>query len=118
MQLCQRYYEKSYDINAVPGTGTNIYSNKTLSSTAFILSQSFFPCKVAKRASGGTVTIYSYNAGASGFTGESNTGGVYVADRAVSVNYISSNGFGFQAAAGAFTVGNFQSFEWALSSEL
>jgi hypothetical protein len=116
--MCQRYYEKSYNVEVVPGTATNLYANKTLSSTAFILSQSFFPCKVTKRASGGTVTIYSYVTGASGFTGESNTGGVYVADRAGSVNYISSNGFGFQATAGAYTTGNFQSFEWTLSSEL
>jgi hypothetical protein len=116
--MCQRYYEKSYDINAVPGTGTNVYSNKTLSSTSFILSQSFFPCKVTKRASGGTVTIHSYASGASGFTGETNTGGTYIADRAGSINYISSNGFGFQATAGAYTTGNFQSFEWTLSSEL
>lgn len=62
LQLCQRYYEKSYDINIVPGTGTAVgrhivvtgTSNETASSVIFTTVK----YKVPKRASA-TRTIYS-----------------------------------------------------------
>lgn len=66
LSLCQRYYEKSYDIDVAPGTATNtgeiICVAAATGTTAAITSMLF---KVQKRISGPTVIGYSNSTGAS-----------------------------------------------------
>ena len=66
LQLCQRYYEKSYALGTVPGTITSVnavHIGTVITSTTSIYGASF-QWMVTKRATP-TVTIYHYNTGAS-----------------------------------------------------
>jgi hypothetical protein len=68
LQMCQRYYEKTYDLNVVPGTNNVVGYQQTYltalpSNTQTIALQANF--KVQKRTAP-SFTPYSYNTGASG----------------------------------------------------
>jgi hypothetical protein len=90
LQLCQRYYEKSYDIGVVPGTnavngyiisptGTNtVVNNVVFNGPSY---------KVNKRISSPTIVIYGYSGGTSRVSGAS-TG----ADLAASSGILNSTG--------------------------
>ncbi len=66
LQLCQRYYEKSYDINTTPGTPTtdagSIFFRAALTATQTFGSVIF----TSKKRSAPTITVYSVVTGASG----------------------------------------------------
>jgi hypothetical protein len=74
LYLCQRYYEKSYNLDVQPGTITNLGNEcKALaggSSNAVQYSVKIVP----KRVNSYTATIYSSQTGASGKTYEAGTG--------------------------------------------
>lgn len=67
LQLCQRYYEKSYNIDVTPGTGSSGPGLYDITATSNNGSNAYVPIffKVSKRATP-TVTGYSYSAGTSG----------------------------------------------------
>ena len=68
LQHCQRYYEKSYDININPGTVTfagNVAWGGNAGTTTALYTHSR-PFAVSKRVAP-TITIYSPNTGAQGF---------------------------------------------------
>jgi hypothetical protein len=67
LQLCQRYYSKSYALSTVAGTATNTgaFMHPYTSATGNILRQTI-PFKVTMRAAP-TVSIYGGNTGASGY---------------------------------------------------
>lgn len=112
LALCQRYYEKSYDVGVVPGTGGNLSGyaaygwnsiNRPLNSVAFA---------VEKRISA-TVFIYNSNSGASG-TMRNADAATDVASSVVfagSKNFVAING-------GAGTLGNAIHYHWTASAEL
>lgn len=85
LELCQRYYEKSYDINTAPGTATN---NGIMYETGSAFTIRY---KQRKRIFNPTVVGYSPNSGASG-NGYDFTGAV---DRVFNGAVTGDTGFGF-----------------------
>ncbi len=65
MQLCQRYFQKSYDYNEVPGTASSGTRMWTFPATATMFTQTIFPYHIEMRKIP-IVTIYSFN-GTAGF---------------------------------------------------
>ncbi|CAM6005514.1 unnamed protein product [Sphagnum balticum] len=103
--MCQRYYEKSYDLSLAPGTsGTTALNtgrpdNALSTSDFYTLGWQLF--KTTKRASP-TITLYSANSGTSGkFYDQQAT-----ADVAASAGQIGTNAFK-GAGAGSLTAGTY-----------
>lgn len=98
---CQRYYEKSYNVNVLPGTVTNVGSHicttPAIASTVGLMST---PFKVFKRASAAYVS-YSPLSGASNTVGANSYGTSYV------VICEGSEGCGTIVAASSFGVGQY-----------
>lgn len=110
LALCQRYYEKSYDLNTVPGTADVAgcaYTISTSWNTAYF--NNVF--KVTKRTTP-TFTAYSTNNGATGVASINNTS-TNVAINAG--NSIGTNGYSFYISNN----GNYGAFaHWTASAEL
>src|ERR1019366_3637097 len=113
--LCQRYFEKSYDLATVPGT-VNFYGvvENVFQASSMTVIGCAFSFKVRKRQNGATLVIYSPNTGAANKAYESYlssadiTPTVRTAGEMGSSMYISfpvQNGGGTQ-------------FHWTASSEL
>ena len=122
LQLCQRYYEKSYDISVVPGTATSnseyasfygFGATSTGSSTNAIEAY-LSPYKVTKRASP-TVTSYS-NSGTSGQATRFYTGVSPAGDVTNTINNITSQNFKANVASGSAANSFFMN--WTASAEL
>ena len=122
LQLCQRYYEKSYDISVVPGTATSnseyasfygFGATSTGSSTNAIEAY-LSPYKVTKRASP-TVTSYS-NGGTSGQATRFYTGVSPAGDVTNTINNITSQNFKANVASGSAANSFFMN--WTASAEL
>lgn len=64
LQMCQRYYEKSYLVGVTPGTATKY--GRVLWDTSIANSHTYVAYAVAKRAAP-TITLYSPESGASGY---------------------------------------------------
>lgn len=105
---CQRYYEKSYDIDIVPGTVNSLGANEVLISTAIasgvnLTSVRFMTPKRAQAA----VTLYSTSTGASGKVADLN-GAADVTAVAANLGF---NGYQCQNnSGGALTAG--RNFRW------
>ena len=110
LQLCQRYYEKTYDQSVVPGTGGSdrgAFFTVRIDSvgggrTAF---------KVTKRATP-TVTVYSPTSGTAGQARNYSTS----SDYAASAQSIGENGF--YLLVGSATNGHGLGIQYVASSEL
>lgn len=114
--LCEKYYQKSYDLAILPGSVTSLGVHQTTAATAFILANGTVYFKKRFRATP-TVTIYSPNSGTSGVAGEYNTGGTFVADRAVGSTFIGQTTTIIQVS-GTATVGNDIRFHWTADAGL
>ena len=119
LALCQPYFEKSYDIAAVPGAaGGNVAGmHQSGTITVWLLSGSIIYFKVTKRAVP-TIVFYSPENGVSGMAAEVNAASAFVANRSVTTTSTSQSGFNTQAAGGAFVVGNQERYQWTATSEL
>lgn len=115
LQLCQRYYQKSYELDQAPGT-----SGLSTNGFGFIPSStrtgqpnagfSFFqPMRDVP-----TVVIYSTNTGASGYIYDFNASG----DVAVSSTTVGECGVFEMNFAGAHVVGNRNYWHWTADAEL
>ena len=120
LALCQRYYEKSYSADDVPGTASRGSVASFVTSTVNGYIYGFCSYKVQKRAKP-TVTIYSYS-GTAGFG--SGGDGTNLAANALSVanetNFSGTNGFLMQNNSGGTITptGNNVLFNWVASIEL
>ena len=118
LALCQRYFEKSYDMGIVPGTSTDncIGGQGIAIATNYTLSNTYY--KVPKRISGNTVTIYAYD-GTSGsissFNGTGNMGATGVTSLKVG-----ETGFAGVIKSGGtnFTINSYYWWQWTSSAEL
>jgi hypothetical protein len=99
LALCQRYFEKSYDIATVPGTITFTGSESYIASgtSSFVYAGVRF--KVTKRISGSTVTTYPTVSGAAGnwtYNGANNfaSSGLSIGDTGCTIqfNTVPANG--------------------------
>jgi hypothetical protein len=116
LALCQRYYEKSYNIDVAPGTvsdvGRVIARNVTVDTFGFPSVKVDF--KVTKRATP-TIVRYSTNDGASG--------NIYITSPAGNstsnmVNDISMSGFNFYTVSNITNLGGLASMQWVSEIEL
>lgn len=110
LALCQRYYEKSYNADAVPGAVTyggmeiiNIDDNAQQNQGVRY--------KVSKRSGTQTVTLYNPDTGSTSTPIRTNTGNDYAA----TANFPGDNGFFIDFTP---SVGNFARFHWTCSSAL
>jgi hypothetical protein len=111
LALCQRYYEKSYDIGTIAGASTITGACKYVSPRTVNPSDDIFSvCYLASKRSSPTVTIYS-TTGASGnirnisSATDVASGGVTSGENSYSVRW-------------SMTDGNFYGWQWISSSEL
>ncbi|MFA5378671.1 MAG: hypothetical protein WC455_23165 [Dehalococcoidia bacterium] len=114
--LCQRYYEKSYNVATAPGTALGPGPSIRIiinANTAYYGEKYYL---VPKRVST-TPTIYSLYSGNSGVIAEYNPSVVWVADRDVIVSGPSQIGWGNLACAG-LTANNTMRYHWACDAEL
>ena len=116
LALCQRYYEKSYNVGVAVGTVTNVgrVLSRNVTTDALGFPNVKVDFRVAKRATP-TVTRYSTNDGASG--------NVYIDSPAGNsatnmVNDIGESGFNFYTTSNIVNLGGIASMQWAASSEL
>jgi hypothetical protein len=115
--MCQRYYEKSYSLDTVPGTATAtgmvIYPSTDQATTQFVGGTQTY--RVEKRAA---ATISAWDvAGNSARTSLYTTGGLGRTDNNNNINTLVSSTSGFYAiisCAGA----NFPALQWVASIEL
>lgn len=100
LALCQRYYEKSYNIDVVPGTGSSAAGlfDGGVTSNAGSVAYTTIYYKVTKRANA-TVTGYSYSAGTAGSWAYDRNGGSSIAS---TVNFGSN---GQNSTSASFNVG-------------
>lgn len=117
LALCQRYYEKSYELETVPGTSANPGSHwfPSFGNTANVFSSVNF--KVTKRASP-SVSVWDLigNANCASWANSAATVGHTVA-QSVPVQYVGNSGIVFRQSNGistAVTAG----YHWAASAEL
>jgi hypothetical protein len=110
LQLCQRYFEKSYNIGTVAGTSTNTNKGSFVTATGNIFWRWTQNYRVSKRADS-TFTIYS-TTGASGSVRLSNA-----SDLAVSTEDAGENATAIYVSRNA-TVGDFFWWQWTASAEL
>jgi hypothetical protein len=111
LALCQRYYEKSYDIGTIASASTITGACKYVSPRTVNPSDDIFSvCYLASKRSSPTVTIYS-TTGASGnirnisSATDVASGGVTSGENSYSVRW-------------SMTDGNFYGWQWISSSEL
>jgi hypothetical protein len=114
IQACQRYYEKSYNLETTPGTSTTVGAMTWMQTGSFggaYGSERLF--RVSKRATP-TVTMYS-TTGASGNIRDL----VGAADVAVTPTGAGENSVGRpDKTSGNFTASNPYTWQWVASSEL
>lgn len=128
LQMCQRYYEKSYDINTAPGTSTVeglfiSYQNQGAPTTVSYLG-SFIFFKVPKRITATGYTAYVYDNLGNGGTGAAmkcirgTTNVSNATNQTASINSSVSNMFTLAVSSGSGTAGNDIGFHWAVDAEL
>lgn len=118
LQMCQRYYEKSYPVDTPPGTDQTGLENAFAITEAFsttVLAPSANQYKMTKRISA-TVTVYSY-IGTSGkispYASGSNNTGTLTLSRGGQAGFAT-----ITSSSAEFTVGSFYWYAWAADAEL
>jgi hypothetical protein len=117
LQLCQRYYEKSYDLDVKPASiadGGRCFSEI---STSYRLYTSSISYKAAKRIVT-TITAYSAYNGAVGYCAEYSAGPVFVHNRAIAASTSGQGAAQLAGTNGDLTVGNYVRFHWSVDAEL
>jgi len=114
LALCQRYYEKSYDLTIAPGTASadGFIRHLALDATKFYdWGNTWY--KVEKRASITPIFYSFYNANTTGVWSKEGTG-----DVAISTYPFNAKGFGAYSAGNALAPGYNYLAHWACSAEL
>lgn len=112
LDLCQRYYEKSYDLSVVPGTITTTGVARVHAQATSNYISVYLSFKKTKQRSSGTATVYNPSTGAVG---------TWVADAtniAVGAAAIGSSGMTVSASNVQTTVNQFISGHWTIETEL
>lgn len=114
--LCMRHFQKSYNMEDVPGTNTRVGAYVSGIINGFFLSAPIPPFMVPMRATP-AVTIYAARNGQVGNGSEVNSGGVYVANRAITAGNIGQKSF--QAGgSNTLTAGSTIEFHWTANARL
>ena len=115
LALCQRYYEKSYDIDMPAGSLTKAGASTSIQNTAFLLAAGTTRFNVPKRATP-TIAVYSCETGTANVLSEYDPASLFVADRSISIQ-AAKNSF-YLIGAGTLIAGNFANFQWIANAEL
>jgi len=93
LALCQRYYEKSYDLTVAPGTNTGEYNGNICSSFTLNtgIHSAYVQYKVSKRTTP-TITLYDL-AGSANYVSYANPGTSPTNGKNAGTSFISQNGF-------------------------
>ncbi len=116
LALCQRYYEKSYNLASAPGTAERNGAFVSTLSTVYLFAAPKVSFVVPKRSIP-AVAIYSTQDGAVASYAENNAGGVHVTNRPAIVTYTSTTGFEIQTN-GSGQAGNIGRAHWTADAEL
>lgn len=120
LQLCQRYYEKTYDVDVAPGT-TAAYGpasciaqfNGGATTRSFVVNAGRFTVK--KRATPGTFKTFSVSTGAeNSINGYSSAINYSV----TSVSQLNASGFAFINTSTAPSTTEMSVFHWTADAEL
>jgi hypothetical protein len=116
LSLCQRYYEKSYDLGTALGTSTIVgafFSGSSAPTTGYIVTS--VPYKVSKRKSNPTLSIWDTMAGTSGRVTRETYGS---SQQSVTGSLDASGENSFRALSSSGANANGISFHWASDAEL
>jgi hypothetical protein len=96
LAMCQRYYEKSYEVDVAPGTATatgRVTVAATAQTSSVMTLGSITPFKVQKRTPPPSVAFYNSGSGASGTWQYFSPGNNLPTNFSATLNLASSNGF-------------------------
>jgi len=110
LALCQRYYEKSYASGTTAGTAAGTNAMQGIRGNGMFISKVMY--KVTKRATPGTVSIYSSTTGTAARVNNAQTG----SDEVASVN--DSGDGGFQAQGTTSSLQDTYRYHWISDAEL
>lgn len=117
LELCQRYFEKSYNYDASIGALTSNGCENVVASTSYLLSKQDVRFKVRKRVAP-TIGVYSPQTGAFSQVAEFSASSTFVSDRSTGASAQSETSFQVASTSGNYTTGNFERFHWAADAEL
>ena len=119
LALCQRWYEKSYDLGVAPGTAGSTNGNIILTAlTAYWFHSPYYRFAVTKRTAPAVIP-YSLGAGASGkYTEYGQNGSATGSERVGSAVCIGQNGCFFRDTSGDLVVGDLYYFHMTADCSL
>jgi hypothetical protein len=118
LALCQRYYEKSYDVDVPPGTvGAANDGIQTSAATTAFFSAATVGFHTTKFRQSNPV-IYNNNDGVTGQVSEYNSGNAFVANRTAGVLSGMQNGATLYQPSASMTAHNLIRFHWSCDAEL
>jgi hypothetical protein len=112
--LCQRYYEKSYNVDIAPGALTNVGVETRFAADTSDFNYPNFVYRVTKRVTPSTLTIYSPITGVAGKVRELVPG----ADISVLIGGEVSMSGGYIYTAAVLTANKRYQFHWTANAEL
>jgi hypothetical protein len=120
LALCQRYYEKSYDVGVAPGTINAAGQacciaqfNAGSTTRSFVVNGGRFT--IQKRTTPGTFKMFSVNTGTEGSISGYSSGTSY---SGAAVNQLSASGFTFIATTNPPSTTEMSIFHWTADAEL
>lgn len=117
LALCQRYYEKSYNLGVFPGTADRNGSYRCSIVNGFFFSAGTIAFAVQKRATP-AISVYAARDGTAGAGSEVNSSGVFVANRNVTPSNMGTSRFQTGSNNGGAAAGNTIEFQWTADAEL
>lgn len=117
-KLCQRYYEKSYDLTVVPGTNGSVGSHATSIITGWLLSE-MNQRMITEKNKPPILTYYAMD-GTVGSGSEYNSGGTFVMNQGLGSGDVSTKAFFVGSSTGGFTVllGQYVRYHFVADAEL
>ncbi|WP_414615091.1 hypothetical protein [Stenotrophomonas pavanii] len=115
--LCQRYYEKSYNLGVAPGTATRVGCHASGLLTGYLLHDPVVRFSQRKRTSP-AITLYNTADGAAGQLSENGGDGLHRVNHPAQIDALSSMSFEAFVTNGTAGVGNVARFQWVADAEL
>lgn len=115
--LCQRYYEKSYNLGVAPGTATRVGCHASGLLTRYLLHYPVVRFSQRKRTSP-AITLHNTADGAAGQLSENGGDGLHRVNHPAQIDALSSMSFEAFVTNGTAGVGNIARFQWVADAEL
>ena len=115
--LCQRYYEKSYNLDVLPGTATRDGCYNSGALTSYLLHAPVVRFSQRKRNTP-AITLYNTQDGSAGQLSENAQNGLHVTNKPAAADRIGSMSFEASVPNGTATPGNVERFHWVADAEI